>query len=168
MLEINMSAFVNSHLDPIYPSGWVHNGVQYPDRVFREWSNSELASIGIYRVVYEDFVIPDGKRIKEYTYQIEGDVAIASPVFEDIPVVVPQVVSRAQGKAALLQAGLLGLVEHYIENLQGDQKTMALIAFNDTTEWRRDSPFLAQAASALGMTQEHLDNLFLLAESIIL
>lgn len=163
-----MSAFVNLNLEPIYPGSWVYDGIQYPDRVFREWSNSELVSIGIYRVVFEDFVIPDGKRVKEYTYEIDGDVAKATPVFEDIPQVVPESVSKAQGKASLLLAGKLEAVELYIESLEGTEKTLALIAFNDTTEWRRDSPFLSQAASNLGMTEQELDDLFIAAEKIIL
>lgn len=163
-----MTMFVDSSCSPIYPKGWVYEGIQYPDRIFNEWTNSQLSSVGIYRVVVPDFDIPEGKRVAGYSYEIIGDVAEATPIFEDIPVIVPESVSKAQGKAALLQSGLLGLVEHYIENLSGAEKTLALIAFNDTTEWRRDSPFLEKAAASLGMTEEHLDNLFVLANSIIL
>lgn len=163
-----MSVFVNSAGTPIYPSGWVYNGIQYPNRVFNEWQDTQLASIGIYRVVFTEVEIPAGKRVAHYIYEIEGDIAKATPVFEDIPVVVPETVSKAQGKAALLHAGYLDAVEAYINSLESTDKILALIAFNDTTEWRRDSPFLSQAAVSLGMSEEQLDNLFLLAESIIL
>lgn len=163
-----MNAFVNESCEPIYPSGWVHDNTQYPDRIFTEWQDSQLAAIGIYRVVFEDTPIPEGKRTSSYTYEISGDVALATPVFEDTPRVVPQMVSKAQGKAALLLSGLLGAVDGYITSLAGDDKILASIAFNDTTEWRRNSPFLVQAAISLGITEQQLDDLFLLAESIIL
>lgn len=117
---------------------------------------------------YQDIPIPPGKRIASYTYVIDGYVAIATPVFEDIPVYIPESVSRAQGKAALLNAGLLEMVENYIDSLTGEEKIRASLAFNETTEWRRDSPFLAQAASALGLSEQQLDNLFLVASNIVL
>lgn len=163
-----MSSFVDINGNPIYPSGWVFQGVQYPPRIFREWSDYSLSNIGIYRVEYQDIPIPPGKQIASYTYTIEGYVAIATPVFEDIPVYIPESVSRAQGKAALLNAGLLGMVENYIDSLTGEEKIRASLAFNETTEWRRDSPFLAQAASVLGLSEQQLDNLFLVASNIVL
>ena len=37
---------------------------------------------------------------------------------------------------------------------------LALVAIDDTTHWQRSSPFLNQAAGALGVSQEQLDGLF--------
>lgn len=84
-----------------------------------------------------------------------------------IPEYIPQQVSRAQGKAALIQAGLWGAVESYVNGI-GDavEKALALVALNDTTHWRRDSPFLNKAAKALGLTDEQLDDLFIEAAKI--
>jgi hypothetical protein len=164
-----MYSFIDSNLNPIssyFP--WVKDGVQYPTKIFTRWSNSELASVGIYRVVTEDIPTPEGKMISSYAYAIEGDVARATPVFVDIPVVVPMSVSRAQGKAALLSAGLLQATIDYIAGLTGENRIFAELAFNETNEWRRDSPFLTQAATVLGLTETQLDNLFIIANSIIL
>lgn len=164
-----MHSFVDINLNPIstyHP--WVKNGVQYPTKIFTRWDDAELASVGIYRVIKEDIPTPEGKQVVSYTYSIEGNIAKATPVFEDIPKYVPESVSRAQGKAALYSAGLLQAVEDYIEGLVGEEKVRATLAFNETNEWRRDSPFLIQAATTLGLTEQQLDNLFILADSIVL
>ena len=161
-------AFVNEELLLIYPNGWVYDGVQYPNRIFSEWSDEQLSSVGVYRVVYDEAPIPEGKMLDGWTYKIEGHVAIASPLYIDEVVVIPESVSKAQGKAALLAAGILDDCEGYIDTLEGDDKTLALLAFNETNEWRRDSPFLNQAATALGATQEQMDELFLEASKIAL
>lgn len=164
-----MHGFLDINLNPISSYHvWLKDGVQYPRKIFTSFSNSELSSIGIYRVIPEDISTPEGKRISSYTYEIDGDIAKATPIFEDIPVYVPQSVSRAQGKAALFNAGLLEVVESYIDGLMGEEKVRATLAFNETNEWRRDSPFLTQAATTLGLTEQQLDNLFILADSIVL
>lgn len=161
-------AFVNEELLPIYPNGWVYDGVQYPNRIFSEWGDEQLSSVGVYRVVYDEDPVPEGKMLDGWTYKIEGHVANASPLYIDEVVVIPENVSRAQGKAALLAAGMLDAVEGYINTLEGGDKTLALLAFNETNEWRRDSPFLNQAATVLGVTQEQMDELFLEASKIAL
>ena len=78
--------------------------------------------------------------------------------------VVPQSVSRAQGKLALIGAGLWPAVIAFVEGIADPaQKAYAEVALNDTQEWRRDSPFLASAVAALGLSDEQLDALFITA-----
>lgn len=80
---------------------------------------------------------------------------------------VPQQVTRAQGKAALIQAGLWDAVESYVDSITDPtEKALALVALNDTTHWNRTSPFLNSAAAALGLSDEDLDNLFIQAAEI--
>lgn len=80
---------------------------------------------------------------------------------------VPHQVSRAQGKAALIQAGLWQGVLDYVASIEdATQKAIAEVALNDTTYWQRTSPFLNAAATALGLTQEQLDDLFVTASEI--
>lgn len=82
---------------------------------------------------------------------------------------VPQMVSRAQGKVALIQAGLWAQVLSFVAAIDDPlQKAVAEVALNDTSEWRRDSPFLAQAGAALGLTAEQLDDLFVAAAQVTL
>lgn len=82
-------------------------------------------------------------------------------------VVVPAQVSRAQGKAAMVQAGLWEAVKDYAASIEDPkQAELADIALNDTTHWERSSPFLTAAAQALGMTDERIDELFIQAAGI--
>lgn len=77
------------------------------------------------------------------------------------PEPVPYSVTRAQGKAALIMMGLWQSVLDYWASISDHvEKDLAGVALNDTTHWQRDSPFLNEAASALGLTQEQLDSLF--------
>ena len=51
---------------------------------------------------------------------------------------VPQSVSRAQGKLALIQAGLWPAAIAFVEGITDPaQKAYAEVALNDTQEWRR-------------------------------
>lgn len=85
------------------------------------------------------------------------------------PKPVPQSVSRAQGKAALISAGLWADVLAFVASIPDPtQKALAEVALNDTAEWRRDSPFLAQAAAAIGLDETGLDALFMTASEIVL
>ena len=76
----------------------------------------------------------------------------------------PQSVSRAQGKLALIGAGLWPAAIAFVDGITDPaQKAYAEVALYDTQEWRRDSPFLASAAAALDLTEEQLDTLFITA-----
>lgn len=78
-------------------------------------------------------------------------------------------VSRAQGKAALIQAGYWAIVVAFVDAIP-DQTTKALaeVALYDTTNWQRNSPFLSAAAQAINLTESDLDQLFLTASQILL
>ena len=78
--------------------------------------------------------------------------------------VVPQSVSRAQGKLALIGAGLWPAALAFVEGITDPtQRAYAEVALHDTQEWRRDSPFLASAAAALDLSEAQLDTLFITA-----
>ncbi|MGB3387393.1 MAG: hypothetical protein WBA88_05360 [Pseudaminobacter sp.] len=72
------------------------------------------------------------------------------------PEPVPPVVSAAQGRLALLDAGLLATVKAAVA--QADEATQ--IWFNRATEWRRDHPILAALGAQLGLSGEAIDDLF--------
>lgn len=76
----------------------------------------------------------------------------------------PQVVSRFQARAALHLAGLLDQVESLMADSQTDR--LARLAWSDAIEFRRDSPTLVAMASALSLTDEQLDQLFITAVGI--
>lgn len=80
---------------------------------------------------------------------------------------VPQQVTNAQGAAALIQAGLWDDVLAYVDAMSDPtEKALAEVALHRTTHWSRTSPFLNGAATALGLSSEDLDNLFIQASEI--
>jgi hypothetical protein len=82
------------------------------------------------------------------------------------PVYVPQVVSMRQARLALLAAGKLGQVQAAIDALPSPQKEVAALEWEYSQEVRRDWPFVAQLAPALGLSDADLDNLFIEAEKL--
>lgn len=76
-------------------------------------------------------------------------------------------VTRAQGKAALIQSGVWQGVLDFVDSIEdATEKALAEVALNDTTHWQRSSPFLNSAAQALGLTDKQLDQLFIDASKI--
>ena len=97
----------------------------------------------------------------------EAEATYVPPAPEPIPV--PQQITRAQGKAALITQGLWGAVLDYVASIQDPtQRALAEVALHDTLTWERSSPFFNAAAAELGMTDEQLDVLFIQAAGIAL
>ena len=71
-------------------------------------------------------------------------------------------ISKAKAKLALLEAGLLDTIEEMIA--ASDKATQ--IAWLESTAFERDSPLLNSMASALGLTSEQVDALFITAGNI--
>lgn len=100
----------------------------------------------------------DAERMGEYVYA-DGALTLEH--------VVPQQVARAQGKAALIGAGMWPSVLAFVAAIEDDtQRLLAEVALHDTQHWQRNSPFLNAAKSGLGMTDEQLDALFVAAAQI--
>lgn len=78
------------------------------------------------------------------------------------PEPVPEVISRFQARAALLQMGLLDDAEALGQAIGG----LGAMAWQDVNEFRRDSPLVNAMAPQLGLDEEALDNLFRLAATI--
>ena len=78
------------------------------------------------------------------------------------PPPVPDVVSRFQAKAALSAAGLLPAVEAAL----ADADPLAQLAWAEAIEFRRQSPTILALATALGLTDAQVDDLFHAAASI--
>jgi hypothetical protein len=80
------------------------------------------------------------------------------------PPYVPQIVSRFQAKAALLNAGLLDQVEAMMADPA--TPTVTRMAWAEVTEFNRQSPTVLSMASALSLTEQQLDDLFIAAAAI--
>ena len=77
---------------------------------------------------------------------------------------IPQSVTRFQARAALHLAGLLGSVEAMMALPETD--ALAKLAWQDASEFQRNSPTVLAMASALGMSETQLDDLFVQASKI--
>lgn len=78
------------------------------------------------------------------------------------PEPVPFDVTRAQGKLALLNAGLLASAQA----AASAAGPAAEIAFNDAQKYERTSPTLNAMAAALGLSSSDLDRLFIAASKL--
>jgi hypothetical protein len=77
---------------------------------------------------------------------------------------VPQVVTRFQARAALLQSDFLEEVEAVMSH--EDTDAMAKLAWTDAQEFYRQSPTILGMAGVIGLTDKELDELFILAATI--
>lgn len=122
------------------------------------YSNAQMdmlrADLGADAAQYEDLIA-------------EVEATYVPPAPE--PVYVPQQITRAQGKAALIMQGHWQEVLDYVASIQDPtQRALAEVALHDTLTWERSSPFLNAAAAGLGMTDEQLDALFIRAAGVAL
>lgn len=85
---------------------------------------------------------------------------------EELAVPVPLVVTMRQARLALLAAGLMDDAEAALDALPSPQKEAARIEWEYATEVRRDWPFVALVATALGLTPEQVDALFIAAAEL--
>lgn len=80
---------------------------------------------------------------------------------------VPHKVTRRQARQALLLAGKLALVQPAIDAIEdAQQRGLAQIDWDDAQEFERHHPLLIHLATALGLDDEALDNLFIQAASL--
>lgn len=77
--------------------------------------------------------------------------------------IVPQVISRFQARAALMDAGILADVEIAVAGAG----PLAQLAWAEAIEWRRDSHTISVISDALGLSDEDLDDLFIAAAGIV-
>ena len=81
---------------------------------------------------------------------------------------IPQEIFRWQGVLQLKRAGLWEMVEAAYEAMApGPEKDNLEAALFHTMMWRRDSPALLAMASALGLTELAVDEMFIAAAQIV-
>lgn len=81
----------------------------------------------------------------------------------------PASISRAQGKTALILAGLWPSVLAAVAAIEdATQKQLAEVALHDAGTWERTSPTLNALAYGLGMDDAQLDALFTDAAGVVL
>lgn len=81
------------------------------------------------------------------------------------PAPVPASVSAFQARAALARAGLLTAVQSWVDTLPADAEMR--LAWDHAQAFERASPTIASAATALGLTEAGVDDLFRTAATIV-
>lgn len=120
-----------------------------------EWDSADLP---------EDFAV--GR------YEFEAGEFRRLPDPPPAPLPVPQIVSRFQARAAMLSSeptsaeypNLLAQIDAAVE---ASDNAFVKLAWNEAVEWRRDSPTVRALASALGVTDDQIDDLFRAAAGIV-
>jgi hypothetical protein len=91
-------------------------------------------------------------RFRIATLQYDGEI---TPYVEPPPPV-PQRVTRAQAKIALLDAGLLDRVETAVKA----NSRRVQLWFADAQAWERENPHINALGAALGLSAAQIDDLF--------
>ena len=79
---------------------------------------------------------------------------------------VPEEVTALQGMRAINAGGLVAGFLAWKATLNPVDEFETLAFFEKSQTWRRDNPYLIQGATALGLTDEQLDQLFYLAATL--
>lgn len=106
---------------------------------------------------------PDTHRADPVTPVAAEATQIAYTLVAILPPV-PLAVSRFQARAALLEAGHLATIEAIMADPQTPE--LARMAWTNATDFRRDSPTVAAMAALLQLSNEQLDDLFRVANSV--
>lgn len=85
---------------------------------------------------------------------------------EERKALVPESVTMRQARLALLGIGKLGDVETAINGLPSPQKEAAMIEWEYSQTVERNRPFVQLLAPELGLTEQDLDDLFMLAQTL--
>lgn len=95
---------------------------------------------------------------------VEALIAAHDPT-KPAPTPVPEVVTRYQARAALLEAGMLDQVNAYFTALP--DTSMDKLAWNEAPTVTRSSAALIAAAHALGLSDAQIDSLFVRAAQFL-
>lgn len=80
---------------------------------------------------------------------------------------IPRVVSPRQMSIALIMSGIsLETIETTIDALPEPDKSITRVTWEYSVEFQRDNPVLNAMAPAIGLTQEQIDQLFVLASTL--
>jgi hypothetical protein len=114
---------------------------------------------------------------QQFTYSIEhtegylewvnGNIVWTVPTSPQLPEnPVPQVISMRQARLALYQGGYLNMVNTVVDAMEGPEGDAARITWEFASDVDRNHPLVAAMAAALPLSDEQVDNLFILAATL--
>jgi len=112
---------------------------------------------------YLDFILQ--KAITSWCIQFAPVVAPPPPPPTTVNGV-PQAVTMRQAQLALLQNGLLSAVDSAISSIPGDAGIAARITWEKSSMVERNNALVATLAPMLNLTNEQIDQLFILAATL--
>jgi hypothetical protein len=79
----------------------------------------------------------------------------------------PQTVTPRQIRVALIMSGIsLELIENTINSLPEPQKSITKVTWEYSVEFQRNNPMILAMAPLLGLNNEQIDQLFILASTL--
>lgn len=136
----------------------VFESTAYSYATMLTWPERQKELRGIFLITESE--IPDGKIPTGSTLVDHKGQPVREWTLEDAPVVPVTVVSKAQAKLALLDAGLLDTVETALGSMEDAEGQRARIEWNDRTEFHRDHQFIGMLAAVIGLSNAQIDDLF--------
>ena len=137
-----------------------HPEISFPPTI----SIEHVAELGYLPIEYDDQPELEPNEIADPgEIRIEDGRAIQGWVVVQIPEPVITEVTMRQARLALLQSGLLHLVDAAIDSLDEPWRSAARIEWEYSQAVERDRPFVQQIGAALELTAEQMDALFKLA-----
>jgi hypothetical protein len=119
------------------------------------------------RRLADNAFIPTDERNRDYREYLAWVEAGNAPLPPDPePVVVPQTVSMAQARLALIAASLFSTIDAGLKALPEPQRTTALTAWEYAPNVSRNGTLVNTLAGQFGLTEAQLDALFTAAAAI--
>lgn len=96
----------------------------------------------------------------EHIASAEGQWIIPEPSID-----IPSVITRRQGRLALIDVNKLLEVELFIESIEDQSERLKAKVEYEADKWERSNQWLNQMGELIGLAQEDIDKLFILAAS---
>lgn len=161
-LEISPNIFAPWQGEPI-------NGIRYPRAIATNWSDEDLAAIGLYSPADAD-PVPEGKIVTSQSVQrVEGVVKWVNEL-ADAPDPIPHYppLTARQLRLGLIQAGVsIASVDAAISAIPDEMdRETARVEWEYASQFERDHALIEQVGGALGLTPEQIDAAWLAAVNL--
>lgn len=120
--------------------------------------------------VLSDYLLADGATLP---FRVIGDYVISDYLDGDKPEkittpVVPEVVTMAQARKSIIKSGIsIATVNSAVAAIEDPQEMeLAQTDWEYSTTVRRDSDLIASLAPALNLTEDQIDQMFILADTL--
>lgn len=137
-------------------------GISHPPEIETAWPVEELEALKLFIPAAAE-PVPEGKVSTGVSVKrVDGVVRFAHDLIDEPPPGVPDAISPLQARRALRAAGLKSWVDAYVATLSEEEQE----AWEYAVEVRRNNAIIAAGAAVMGMTEQQIDNLFILGVTL--